>query len=95
MPFLLSSAHDWSSRHSLASCGSMEGGWAFIGQGEVKEQVMDSRIDGAPSLCCCWVLSVEVLKKSRQNSVNFNLAHLKMSLDGMQRSVVQFLLETC
>ena len=41
---------------------------------------MDSRIDRAPPLSCCWVLSVEVLK---------------MSLDGMQRSIVQLLLETC
>ena len=56
---------------------------------------MDSRIDRAPPLSCCWVLSVEVLKKSCENSVDFNLAHLKMSLDGMQRSIVQLLLETC
>ena len=79
MPFLLSSAHDWSPWHSLASWGPMER-WPFIWQGQVEDQVMDSRIDRAPPLSCCWVLSVEVLK---------------MSLDGMQRSIVQLLLETC
>jgi len=79
MPFLLSSAHDWSAWHSLASWGSMEG-WPFIGQGQVEEQVMNGRIDGAPPLSCCWVLSVEILK---------------MSLDSMQRSIVQLLLEAC
>jgi len=44
MPFLLSSAHDWSPWHSLASWWSMEGG-PLIGQGEVEEEVMDGRID--------------------------------------------------
>merc|ERR1719209_91087 len=41
---------------------------------------MNGRIDGAPPLSCCWVLSVEILK---------------MSLDSMQRSIVQLLLEAC
>ena len=71
MPFLLSSAHDWSPWHSLASWGPMER-WPFIWQGQVEEQVMDSRIDRAPPLSCCWVLSVEVLKKACEHSVNFN-----------------------
>ena len=71
MPFLLSSAHDWSPWHSLASWGPMER-WPFIWQGQVEEQVMDSRIDRAPPLSCCWVLSVEVLKKACEHSINFN-----------------------
>jgi len=44
MPFLLSSAHDRSPWHSLASWGSMESR-PLIGQGEVEEKVMDGRID--------------------------------------------------